>query len=156
MMALANTRPITAAYIHHVFMHTCTPFLKYVYYLKAGRRKKSMKGNIPIGFSLCHRPISASPMHRSCAQRRANDLLTSTRGQRIDGHSCCVGGLPGAQITDGMRQEKREVMENWTRRDDGDASRNKHSGRFSFGSLEAFTGFGCLWWFEVYVGSLFW
>lgn len=97
-----------------------------------GGEKKSIKGNIPIGFSLCLRPISASPMHRSCAQRRANDLLTSTRGQRIDGHSCCVGGLPGAQITDGMRGKKEKGMEDWTGRDDGDAGRNKHSCRFRF------------------------
>lgn len=33
--------------------------LKYARYPKVGK-KKSMKSNIPIGFSLCHRPISAS------------------------------------------------------------------------------------------------
>lgn len=51
-------------FIRHVFMHLqkkkkASAALKYARYPKVGK-KKSMKSNIPIGFSLCHRPISAS------------------------------------------------------------------------------------------------
>lgn len=106
---------------------------------RQGGEEKSIKGNIPIGFSLCHRPVSAGPMHRSRAQQHVDDLLTSTRGQRFGGHSGYIRGLPGTQITDWMREKKKK--EKWSKTGLRETSWNKHSGSFGFGSFECFTGF---------------
>lgn len=96
---------------------------------RQGGEEKSIKGNIPIGFSLCHRPVSAGPMHRSRAQQHVDDLLTSTRGRRFGGHSGYIRGLPGTKITDWMREKKKRKV---VRKLDWETSWNKHSGSFGF------------------------